>query len=170
MCHFIFVQHDSVQPCLLGTNIIAYLGASIIRANGEALITSPQTEHAVARVCLVQATTIPSQNGHFIKCRVDGIPCRVKCQVGSDPSEVKCCMYEPARDVVELHCFCSNESLIMLNVDGMALPIKLKKGMQLGVVRPYPVKVVGASEKVEPLGDSRCAAVKGLSNTPERFQ
>ena len=95
---------------------------------------------------------------------------------------MKCCLFEPARDV-ESHCFCSHESLITLNVDGMAfipvenyqgLPIKLKKGMQLEVIRPCdlpdPEKVIDASENVETLDESRCATVKALSNTPERFQ
>ena len=72
-------------------------------------------------MCLVQATTIPSQKGRFVKCRVDNNPFKVKCQVDSNPCEVKCCLFEPARDVVELHSLCSHESLITLNVDGMAL-------------------------------------------------
>ena len=182
VCATLFVQPDSVQPCLLGTNIIPYLGVSITRANGEALITSPQSEPTIARVCLVQATTIPSQKGRFVKCRVDNNPFEVKCRVDSNPCEVKCCLFEPAHDVVELHGLCSHESLITLNIDGMALipvenyqglPVKLKKGIQLGVVRPcdLPDSVkIDAPEKVEPFDDSRCAAVKALPNTPERFQ
>ena len=91
-------------------------------------------------------------------------------------------MFEPARDVVESHGLYSHESLITLNTDGMALipvenyqglPVKLKKGMQLGVVRPcnLPDSVeIDAPEKVEPLDDCRCATVKAFSNTPERFQ
>ena len=63
VCATLFVQHDSVQPCLLGTNIIPYLGVSITRANGEALITAPQSEPTNARVCLVQATTIRAKKG-----------------------------------------------------------------------------------------------------------
>ena len=91
VCATLFVQPDSVQPCLLGTNIIPYLGVSIARANGEALITSPQSEPTIARVCLVQATTILSQKGRFVKCRVDNSPFKVKCRVDSNPCEVKCC-------------------------------------------------------------------------------
>ena len=182
VCATLFVQPDSVQPCLLGTNIIPYLGVSITRANGEALATSPQSEPTVSRVCLVQATTIPSQKGRFIKCRVDSNPCQSKGQADGNTSEVKCCLFEPACDVIESHGLCSHESLITLNIDGMALipvenyqglPVKLKKGMQLGVVRscdlPETVKV-DTPEKNEHLDDSRCAAVKALSNTPERFQ
>ena len=90
VCGTLFVQLDSVQPCLLDTNIIP-LGVSITRGNGEALISSPQTKPTVAHVCLVQATTIPSQKRHFIKCCVDGIPSRVNCPVGSETCEVKCC-------------------------------------------------------------------------------
>ena len=130
----------------------------------------------------MQATTIPSQKGRFIKCRVDSNPCQSKGQPDGNTSEVKCCLFEPACDVIESHGLCSHESLITLNIDGMALipvenyqglPVKLKKGMQLGVVRscdlPETVKV-DTPEKNEPLDDSRCAAVKALSNTPERFQ
>ena len=179
VCATLFVQPDSVQPCLLGTNIIPYLDVSITRANGEALITSPQSEPTIARVCLVQATTIPSQKGRFVNCQVDNNPFKVKCRVAC---EVKCCLFEPACNVVELHGLCSYESLITLNVDGMALipvencqglPVKSKKGMQLGAVRPcdLPDSVkIDTPEKVESLDDSRCAAVKALPNTPERFQ
>ena len=54
-------------------------------------------------------------------------------------------LFEPACDIIKSHGLFSQESLITLNVDGMALipidnyqglPVKLKKGMQLGVVRP----------------------------------
>ena len=59
-------------------------------------------------------------------------------------------------------------------VASQGLPVKVKKGMQLGVVRPCDLpnseKVVDASEKVETPSDSRCATVKAVSNTPERFQ
>ena len=73
--------------------------------------------------------------------------------------------FEPARDV-ESHGLCSHQSLITLNVHGMGfipvenyqgLPIKLKKGMQLGVVRPCDSeKMVDISEN-DTLGESRCA-------------
>ena len=179
VCATLFVQPDSVQPCLLGTNIIPYLGVSI---TGEALVSSPQAKPTVAHVRLVQATTIPSRKGRFVKCHVDGIHCRVKCPVGSESNEVKCCLFEPARDV-ESHGLCSHDSLITVDIDGMALipvenyqglPIKLKKGMQLGVVRPCDIpdaeEVVDTSESVEASIESRCATVKALNNTPERFQ
>ena len=45
--------------------------------------------------------------------------------------------------------------------------------MRLGVVRPcdLPDSVkVDVSERVESLDDSKCAAVKALSNTPKHFQ
>ena len=42
VCTTLFVQPDSVQPCLLCTNIIPYLGVSTTTASGEAVVISPQ--------------------------------------------------------------------------------------------------------------------------------
>ena len=38
-----------------------------LRANGEPLISTSEPSPKVANVCLVQLTTIPSQEGRFVK-------------------------------------------------------------------------------------------------------
>ena len=59
----VFIQPNSEQACLLGTNTIFGLGVSVSRANGRPLKSSGGAQ---AQVCLVQAATIPSMKGHII--------------------------------------------------------------------------------------------------------
>ena len=49
----VFVQPDSEQECLLGSNVLLSLGITVTRANGEALTVSG--ESGPAQVNLVQA-------------------------------------------------------------------------------------------------------------------
>ena len=53
-----FIQPESEEHCLIGMNVIPFLGITVKRANGKPLHAVP--EH-VAQVRLVQTTTIPGQ-------------------------------------------------------------------------------------------------------------
>jgi hypothetical protein len=62
-----FIQPESEQKCLIGMNIIPFLGITICRANGKPL-------HAIvehdAQVRLVQSTTIPSMKGRVVEAQL----------------------------------------------------------------------------------------------------
>lgn len=74
-CVSVFIQPDSEQMCLLGMNAIPSLGITMLRANGEPLVsTSAPAPPRVATVHLVQSTTIPSQRGRLVKAHVDCNP------------------------------------------------------------------------------------------------
>lgn len=70
----VFVQPDSTQECLLGTNASIPLGFKFADGNGKPLRTDPEPDSnpSVARVALIKATTIPSQKGCLLKGRVTG--------------------------------------------------------------------------------------------------
>lgn len=63
-----FIQPDSEQPCLIGMNVIPFLGITVRRANGKPL-------HAVieqaAQVRLVQTITVSGQKGRVVEVQVD---------------------------------------------------------------------------------------------------
>ena len=68
----VFVQPDSEQECLLGSNVLSAIGIAVTRANGEPLTASttdepPETVH----VNLVQAATIPGMKGCYVRAQID---------------------------------------------------------------------------------------------------
>ena len=67
----VFVQPDSEQECLLGSNVLPSLGITVARVNGEPLTASIESENEPAQVNLVQATAIPGMKGCYVKARVN---------------------------------------------------------------------------------------------------
>ena len=71
----VFVQPDSEQHCLLGMNAIPFLGITVLRRNGEHILSNPpskpQLKPQVARVSLVESVVIPGQKGRYLKAHVD---------------------------------------------------------------------------------------------------
>ena len=72
-----FVQPDSAQECLLGTNASLPLGFKFVDGKGNPLRSSsdPQfaeSEPQVAQVSLIQASSIPSRKCRFLKAKVSG--------------------------------------------------------------------------------------------------
>ena len=69
----VFIQPDSEQDCLLGSNVLPALGISVVRANGHPLIASSKVlgQNETVGVNLVQATTLPGLNGCFAKAKID---------------------------------------------------------------------------------------------------
>ena len=163
-----FVQPNSEQKCLLGMNAIPFLGISVLRANGEPLISAcePSTPQ-VANVCLVQSTTIPSQKGRFVKAHVD-----------CDPSQGDHLLFEPRHSTLESLGLNTQESLLTVHSDGMVLipvenfqgiPVILEKGAQLGVAKRYEPDVVVINENV--LNEGNCAAVTATpDNSSECYE
>ena len=62
-----FIQPESEQKCLIGMNVIPFLGITVHRANGKPL-------HAIvehdAQVRLVHSTTIPSMKGRVVEAQL----------------------------------------------------------------------------------------------------
>ena len=65
----VFVQPDSEQECLLGSNVLPALGISVVRANGRKLTASVENGVEPAHVNLVQSVIIPGQKGRFVSSR-----------------------------------------------------------------------------------------------------
>ena len=68
----IFIQPDSDQPCLLGMNAATSLNLQFLRANGQPLkstadLISTEQNLPLAKVCLVESTTIPASKGRFLE-------------------------------------------------------------------------------------------------------
>ena len=168
-----FIQPDSEQPCLIGMNVIPFLGITVRRANGKPL-------HAIveqtAQVRLIQTTTIPGQKGRVVEVQVD-----------SETRAEEQLLFEPEHQRLSELGIWAQESLITVQPSGKALipiqnfqgiSVKLEEGEQLGVATPCDLP--GPEEPVldpEPtLGlptrtqcTSTCASVNALSNTPERY-
>ena len=74
----VFVQPDSEQECLLGSNVLPSLGITVVRANGESLTASieRESENEPAQVNLVQVTAIPGLRGCYVKAHVDQEQCK----------------------------------------------------------------------------------------------
>ena len=74
----VFVQPDSAQECLMGTNASIPLGFKFTDGKGKPLRTNPEplpTEPGIVRVSLIKATTIPSRKSRFLKTKVTGEQC-----------------------------------------------------------------------------------------------
>ena len=75
-----FIQLDSKQECLLGSNVLPALGISVVRANGQPLV--PRQDKGgvqVASVNLIQAAAIPGLKGCFVQARVDMVQSDGEC-------------------------------------------------------------------------------------------
>ena len=129
----VFVQPDSEQECLLGSNVLPALGLSVVRANGQQLTASVENEVGPSHVNLVQTVTIPGQKGRFVKGQVDG-----------DSSDLEHLLFEPKHESLEPLGLSTQESIVTVHPDGMVLiplqnfqgvPVRPEKGVELGVAR-----------------------------------
>ena len=125
----VFIQPDSEQDCLLGSNVLPALGISVVRANGHPLIASTKVLGENETV-LVQATTLPGLNGCFAKANVD-----------MTGMEGACLWFEPDNKALGVSAL---ESLLSIDSDGYAVVplhnyqgncVTLNEGIPLGVVR-----------------------------------
>ena len=129
----VFVQPDSEQECLLGSNVLLALSLSVVQANGQQLTASVENEVGPAYVNLVQTVTIPGQKGRFVKDQVNG-----------DSSNLELLLFEPKHESLEPLGLSTRESIVTVHPNGMVLitlqnfqgvPVRLEKGVELGVAR-----------------------------------
>ena len=167
----VFVQPDSEQECLLGSNVLPALSLSVVRANGQQLTASVEKEVGPAHVNLVQTVTTPVEKGLFVKGQVDG-----------DSSNLEHLLFEPKHESLEPFGLSTQESIVTVHPDGMVLiplqnfqgvPVRLEKGVEFGVARQcdLPDQVsIDLPQTVDselPHVESRCATVQALVNSPE---
>ena len=68
----VFIQPDSEQECLLGSNAFTAVGISVVRSNGEHAMgpsKGDQPTSKTAGVNLVQTTTLPGLNSCLARSR-----------------------------------------------------------------------------------------------------
>ena len=168
----VFVQPDSEQPCLLGTNAALSLGLKFLRADGRPLLVQSarlSTPPDTAVVRLVQSSTLPGRKGRFLEALIDG-PIRKGDELLFEPN---------TRALKELGL----SSLLKVGVSGQVLvplqnfrrdDVKLDGGTELGCVEPFgcdvelPSPGVGLCDCVEEsngaveLSDSGVGPVNGI--------
>ena len=131
----VFIQPDSEQDCLLGSNVLPALGISVVRANGHLLIASSKVlgQNETVGVNLVQATTLPGLNGCFAKVKID--------MTGLEDA---CLLFEPDHKALGDSGVSAFESLISVDSNGYAVVpihnyqgncVTLNEGSPLGLVR-----------------------------------
>ena len=108
----VFIQPDSEQDCLLGSNVLPALGISVVRANGHPLIASSKVlgQNETVGVNLVQATTLPGLNGCFAKAKID--------MTGLEDA---CLLFEPDHKALGDSGVSAFESLISVDSNGYAV-------------------------------------------------
>lgn len=110
----VFVQPNSEQECLLGSNVLPSLSIAVIHANGKPLTAAIENNTTPARVNLVQATALPGMKECYAKVQIDTEQYR-----GSDQ------LFEPEHRVLETLGVSAIESLISVDSNGIALiPLK----------------------------------------------
>lgn len=68
----VFVQPDSDIQCLLGMNMIPFLGIRVERANGEVIVEPTALESSPeARVYLIHSTRIQGRKGTVVEAKFD---------------------------------------------------------------------------------------------------
>ena len=191
-CIPVFVQPDSKQQCLLGMNTLPALGLTILRANGEPLIVKQESHPSVAHVRLVEAVTVPSLKGCFLKVQAGCCATGLRAVSGTP------LLFEPRHNALEPLGIGSHESLVTVLDDGcMMVPIQnyqgtsafLEAGMEVGcavsvgdvsevggAVSVGDVNEVGCTSGVSGMSEvdcrdvevTRCARVDAIVRTPER--
>ena len=107
----VFVQPDSEQPCLLGMNAIPSLGITVLRRNGEPILSNAtKFEPCVARVSLVESVIIPGQKRSYLKAHVD-----------CDGPIADDFLFEPHHHVLGALGVCAQESIFHKRDDGTIL-------------------------------------------------
>ena len=134
----VFVQPDSEQPCLLGTNAALSLGLKFLQADGRPLLVQSarlSTPPDTAVVRLVQSSNLPGRKGRFLEALIDG-PIRKGDELLFEPN---------TRALKELGLSCQ-EALLKVGVSGQVLvplqnfrrdDVKLDGGTELGCVEPF---------------------------------
>ena len=126
----VFVQPDSEQSLLLGTNATLPLKLKFLNSNGEPLQKEMPKSARVAKVSLIETTTIPPRKGRFIEACLDQ-----KLIAGEKV------LFEPKLDTLKNLGLSSMESLLTVNAAGNLLiplqnfqqsPTNAESGIDLG--------------------------------------
>ena len=146
----VFVQPDSSQACLLGSNVLMHLGVIVQRANGNP-VKLVGGEISQSQIRLVQAVSVPSGKAKFVEATLD-----VPLITGEE------LVFEPCTETFNRHTLVAPDALVTLHSDGKvlvpiekyeALTVRLESDTVLGqVIRPNKVAdpVVG-SDRTESL-------------------
>ena len=168
----VFVQPESEQQCLLGMNVLPALGLTIRRANGEPVVTNEGADPVVAHVRLIQASTVPSLKGRFLKVKVDRtLP---ECSGESKPP----ILFEPDSDTLESRGLSTQESLVTVDEDGCAwVPVQncegvcahLEKGMEVGTARYVKTVVESVCDSESGVKSGEVCGIVGSVGVDQSF-
>ena len=149
----VFIQPNSKQSCLLGTNAAEPLGLLFLDSMGKPLRTTPsEPKPETTCVALIQATTIPSQQGRFLKAKLS-----------QDYSPGKQFLFEPEIEGLENLGLSGVESLVTVRDEGTVfIPVQnlqgqkicLPSGTTLGKVETFD-----GSKPIPCLDEQHCGSV-----------
>ncbi len=148
-------------------NAIQALSFSLLRPNGQSLITRSNPDPEISIVRLVKSVIVPSLKGSFVRVKTD----KVHALPGGSV------LFEPSNGQLEPKGLYSQESLITIDDDGcMLVPMvnvhgastQLLEGMNIGCVQPLDEVPVFEPEDV----NTTCASVDShtVIKTPERIR
>ena len=154
----VFIQPDSDQPCLLGMNAAPSLNLQFLRANGQPLKStadsiSTEQDLPLAKVCLVESTTIPARKGRFLEATIE-------------PSleEGAQVLFEPRLQSLQAKGLSTQEALLTVAPSGNILVPLLNMEFSNSDVKAGDV--IGTIELMDEVADnlyptSSCAQVEG---------
>ena len=150
-----FVQPNSTQDCLLGTNASLPLGFQFMDGKGAPLMSffTPKStsEPKVAQVSLIQASSIPSQKCRFLKAKVSG-----DCLPGDQLlfESVSAQLKPLGLSAIDSLVTLSDELTVLIPVQNFeTCTVDLPRDIELGVAEPFVESVTLDSES------SMCARV-----------
>ena len=171
----VFVQPDSEQPCLLGTNAIPELGIQLLRSNGEALFARPAaapTESTVKSVSvhLVQSEAIPGKKGRFLD-----VCSTTQFQMGDN------LMFQPNTRVLQVLGLSSSDSLVTARADGTVLVpfqnhkpemVSIDSSVEIGTVEPLDedAKISEDDDDKTPEMSGDVLVIAGSNNEDKKMQ
>ena len=164
----VFVQPDSAQACLLGMNAIPLLGISVVRSNGDVMLSSLPAESDTAKVNLVEAVTLPSQRGRILKAKV---MCSAKDLLFEPDHEILAPLGVNAAE--SLITTCGNGEVWIPIENHQGVTVRLEAGTPLGTVRPADINYSATTSETsttECLPTSSNSPVKTIRQTPERIK
>ena len=142
----VFIQPNSSQDCLLGTNACIPLGLQFLDGKGEPLqafsglksdtgSVKQETKPLISRVSLIQASTIPSR-----KCKL------LSANVSGEHSPGEQFLFEPEGSKLQSLGLSTLDSLVTLHEGGKVFipvqnfetnSVELPCGLELGIVEPF---------------------------------
>ena len=142
----VFIQPNSSQDCLLGTNACIPLGLQFLDGKGKPLqafsglksdtgSVKQETKPLISRVSLIQASTIPSR-----KCKL------LSANASGEHSPGEQFLFEPEGSKLQSLGLSTLDSLVTLHEGGKVFipeqnfetnSVELPRGLELGIVEPF---------------------------------